>query len=213
MRLATTTGRVDWAASAYRGITGFPLATLSLDPAAGALSVRETFPRFTMLGADFEAVKGPWGVRGELAAFVEDELQSTRAIRGVPGHSVSAGIGVDRKAGDYRLAADALWSRARVDEDDPDAAAFVGDEEVERTDISLVFAADRSFARETRTLRVFGVYDPADATLFTRVIGAVSIRDNCWIEGSAGLFAGDSFDVIGRLTRRDFAYARLKVFF
>ena len=38
-------------------------------------------------------------------------------------------------------------------------------------------------------------------------------RDNVWIEGSAGVFAGSSLDTLGRLTRRDFAYLRLKVFF
>ena len=59
----------------------------------------------------------------------------------------------------------------------------------------------------------FAVYDPADATTFARVIAAVSIRDNVWVEGSAALFTGSSLDVIGRLTNRDFAYARLKVFF
>ena len=213
VRLATTTARVDWAVSAYRGIRGFPIATLSTDAAGAGFVLRETFPRFTMIGGDFEAVKGAWGVRGEFAAFVEDELQSTRALRGVPGRTVTAGIGADRRAGDYRLAANALWSWSGVDEDAADGTPFAGDEELERSDISLVFAADRSFARETRTLRVFAVYDPADSTTFTRVSGAVSIRDNCWLEGSAGLFTGGSFDVIGRLTRRDFAYARLKVFF
>ena len=74
-------------------------------------------------------------------------------------------------------------------------------------------AADRSFARETRTLRVFAVYDPADATAFARVIGSVSLRDNLWVEGSGGLFGGEAPDTIGRLTRRDFLYARVKVFF
>jgi hypothetical protein len=156
-------------------------------------------------------------VRGEVAAFVDDELQSTRAIRGVPGHSVTAGIGVDRKAGEYRIAADALWSRSALRLADARSGqgleAFAGDPEIERTDVSLVVAADRSFARETRTLRLFAVYDPADATTFTRVIAAVSVRDNVWIEGSAGLITGTSLDIIGRLTRRDFAYARLKVFF
>jgi len=132
---------------------------------------------------------------------VDDELQSTRLVRGVPGRSLTAGIGVDRQAGDYRIAANALWAWSG------------GDEGVERTDVSFVLAADRSFARETRTLRVFGVYDPADATAFTRVIGAVSVRDNVWLEGSAGVFTGSSLDVIGRLTHRDFIYARLKVFF
>lgn len=212
IRLTTTTARVDWGISAYRGIRAFPISTLT---ALGSASfvIRESFPRFTMIGADFETVRGPWGVRGELASFVDDELQSTRAARGLPGRSVTAGVGVDRRAGDYRIAANALWSRSGVDEDDPIAGAFAGDDEVERSDVSLVLAADRSFARETRTVRVFGVYDPAEGTTFTRVIAAVTIRDNVWIEGSAGVFAGSSLDVIGRLTHRDFAYARLKVFF
>ena len=201
LRLTTTTARVDWSVSAYRGRRAFPISTLATNAESQALVIRESFPRFTMIGGDFETVRGLWGVRGEVAAFVDDELQSTRLVRGVPGRSLTAGIGVDRKAGDYRIAANALWGWSG------------GDEEVERTDISLVLAADRSFARETRTLRVFGVYDPADATAFARVIGAVSVRENVWLEGSAGVFTGSSLDVIGRLTRRDFLYARLKVFF
>jgi len=219
VRLTSTTARVDWAVSTYRGLRTFPISTL----AAGAdqvgpyettsLVIREFFPRFTMVGGDFETVHGPWGFRGEVAAFVDDELQSVRAVQGVAGRSITAGLGVDRKAGDYRIAANALWSWSGVDDADPIAQTFIGDHEVERTDVSLVVAADRSFARETRTLRVFAVYDPAEATTFTRVIGAVSVRDNVWIEGSAGVFTGSSLDVIGRLTQRDFAYARLKVFF
>jgi hypothetical protein len=201
LRLTTTTARVDWSVSAYRGRRAFPISTLATNAQSQALVIRESFPRFTMIGGDFETVRGLWGVRGEVAAFVDDELQSTRLVRGVPGRSLTAGIGVDRKAGDYRIAANALWGWSG------------GDEEVERTDISFVLAADRSFARETRTLRVFGVYDPADATAFARVIGAVSVRENVWLEGSAGVFTGSSLDVIGRLTRRDFLYARLKVFF
>jgi hypothetical protein len=208
LRLSSTTSRVDWSISAYRGRKAFPISTL------GAVAIlRESFPRFTMIGADFETVRGLWGIRGEVAAFVDDELQSLSALRGVAGRSFSAGIGIDRRAGDYRIAANALWSRSDVDESDPAGVPFAGDEDVERTDVSLVFAADRSFARETRTLRLFAVYDPADSTAFTRVIGAVSVRDNVWIEGSGGVFSGSSLDIIGRLARRDFVYARLKVFF
>jgi hypothetical protein len=205
---------VDWSVSAYRGIKAFPTSTITPSLTSPlSFVIRETFPRFTMVGGDFETVRGPWGFRGEVAGFVDDELQSTRAIRGVPGHSVTAGVGLDRKAGDYRIAADALWSRSAVDSSDPVGRAFDGDADVERTDVSLVLAADRSFARETRTVRVFAAYDPADATTFTRVIAAASVRDNVWIEGSGGLITGTSLDIIGRLTRRDFAYARLKVFF
>jgi len=57
------------------------------------------------------------------------------------------------------------------------------------------------------------VYDPGDATAFGRIIAAISVRDNVWLEGSGGVFTGTSADVLGRLSQRDFLYARLKVFF
>jgi hypothetical protein len=211
-RFTSTIGRVDWGVSVYRGLRTFPIVTVS--PAVNAPPVvTETFPRFTMIGGEFETVRGPWGVRGEVAVFPHDQLQSTRVGRGVPGHGIESGIGVDRRAGVYRVAANVLWSWRRVDTSTPGGREFEGDQELERSDVSLVIAADRSFARETRTLRVLAVYDPSDATVFSRAIGALSVHDNVWIEGSAGVFAGSSLDTIGRLTQRDFAYVRLKVFF
>jgi hypothetical protein len=211
-RFTSTFRRVDWGVSAYRGFRTFPVLTVAPTFAPPPL-VTQSFPRFTMIGGDFETVHGPWGLRGEVAVFPDDELQSTRAIRGVPGKGLEGGVGVDRRAGDYRIAANVLWSRRRVDRSSPVGRAFEGDAEIERSDVSLVIAADRSFARETRTLRALTVYDPGAATVFSRLIGAVSVRDNIWIEGSAGIFAGSSLDTIGRLTHRDFAYVRLKVFF
>jgi hypothetical protein len=206
-RFTSTTSRVDWGVSAYRGFRSFPIVTVLASPAG--LNVAETFPRFTMIGGDFETVRGPWGVRGEVAAFVDDELQAMTVPRGVSGESVDAGIGVDRRAGDYRVAANVLWSWRSADE----ITAPIPDESLRGSDVTLVVAADRSFARESRTLRVFGVYDPADATAFGRAIAAVSVRDNVWLEASGGVFTGSSADVIGRLSRRDFLYGRLKVFF
>lgn len=208
-RFNGTVRRVDWGLSAYRGFRTFP--TLTFDGVTGVLT--ESFPRFTMVGGDFETVRGPWGMRGEIAAFVDDELQSTRLARGVPGRSVEAGAGLDRRAGDYRVAANVLWSWRGVDAREPLAAVLEGDDEVSGSDLSLVVVTDRSFARETRTLRGLAVVNPADGTVFGRVIASVSLRDNTWVEGSAGLFAGSSSDTIGRLTRRDFVYVRLKVFF
>jgi hypothetical protein len=164
-RFTSTLGRLDWGASAYRGLQAF-----------------QPFSRFTMIGGDFETVRGKWGVRGETAWFVDDELQ--------------AGIGADRRAGDYRVAGNLLLTRRAGD-----------------TDLLVVASTDRSFVRDTRTVRVFGVYEPTDGTGFARIIAAMSLRDNLWLEGSGGLFAGSSLDTIGRLTRRDFVYARLKVFF
>jgi hypothetical protein len=195
-RLSTTTGRVDWGATVYRGLRSFP--TLTLEPSA----VVETFPRFTMLGGDFETVRGAWGVRGEAAFFVDDQLQSLQLARGVEGQSIEAGVGVDRRAGSYRLAGNVLVGRRTADEGG-----------LEESDVTLVVAADRSFAHETRTLRLFAVYDPTDGTTFARCIGAISLRDDVWLEASGGLLTGTSTTTIGRLSRRDFVYARLKVYF
>jgi hypothetical protein len=211
LRLMSTAGTVDWGVSAYRGFRTFPIVSLVADGVEPRLV--ETFPRFTMVGGDFETVRGEWGIRGEIAVFADDERQSTRLARAVSGRSVEGGVGIDRRAGDSRLAANVLWSWWGTDPTDTYAPLVAGDPELERRDVSIVLAADRSFARETRTLRVFAVYDPADATVFARAIGAVSLRDNVWLEGSGGLFAGDALDTIGRLTRRDFVYGRLKVFF
>jgi hypothetical protein len=166
VRLTSTVGRVDVGATAYRGFRPFGF-----------------HERFTMVGGDFETVRGPWGIRGE-GAFSDDGERS-----------FDGGIGVDRRAGGYRVAANVLYSH-RLE-----------------SDVSLVVVADRSFARETRTARVFAVYNPGDGTTFARTIVSASLRDNVAVEGSAGLFAGRSTDTLGLLTNRDFVYARLKVFF
>jgi hypothetical protein len=211
VRFTSTVSRLDWGVSAYRGFRTFPIVTL--ETGGEAVTLIDSFPRFTMVGGDFETVRGAWGVRGEAAFFVSDTLQSVRAVRGIAGRSLDAGIGVDRRAGDYRLAANVLWSWRGVDPEDPAARALAADEELHGADATLVLVGDRSFARDTRTVRVLAVYDPTDGTVFGRTIAAISLRDNLWLEGSAGLFAGSAADAIGRLTRRDFVYTRVKIFF
>ena len=166
-RFTSTVGRVDWALSSYRGLRPFA-----------------PYQRYTMLGGDFETARGQWGVRGEAAVFVEDD-------------AFEGGIGVDRRAGDYRIAGNVLLTHDQAND----------------TDVLLVAAADRNFVQDTRRLRLFGAYDPLDDTLFARAIAAFSVRDNVWIEGSAGMFAGEALDTLGRLARRDFLYGSVKVFF
>jgi hypothetical protein len=177
MRAAATTGRVDWAISAYRGFEPLPVF-LSAPP-----DLIATHPRFTMIGGDFETVRGQWGLRGEIAAFTGRD-------------SIETGIGVDRKAGSYRLSGTAMFSRQ------PD-----------RHDFTLVSSVDRSFARDTRTIRAFAVYNPREDSAFARLIASASLRDNVALEGSAGWFAGEGADILARFADRDFLYARLKVFF
>jgi hypothetical protein len=206
VRVNLTTGRVDWSVSAYRGFRTFGLYS-----ARGPQEIDRLYPRFTMIGADFEAVNGAWVVRGEAAAFVRDAFQAGGRPLVLEGHSFDAGAAVDRKAGSYRISGQVLVHREDYDSGggrNVDGAVSDG-----RTDVSLIVSTDRSFAREKYQGRVFAVYDPNNGSGFVRVIGTVSLRDNLALEGSVGWFGGSGFDTIGRFADSDFLYVRLKYFF
>lgn len=202
-RLSATTGRVDWSVSTFRGFEPFGLIG-----ATSPLALDRVHPRFTMIGGDFETVRGEWGVRGEAAAFVEDSFQSLLPAI-VPGRSFDAGAGVDRRAGDYRISATVLWHTERYDMPlDPRVS-----DETSRTDVSLIGSADRSFARERYMVRVFAVYNASESSGFARGITTATLRDNLALEGSIGWFIGGGRDLVGRFGDRDFVYARLKYYF
>jgi hypothetical protein len=184
--------------SAYRGFEPFGVFQLTSD----ATAVEEVFPRFTMVGGDFETVRGEWGIRGEVAAIVNDSFQSAVVPRAMDGRSVEGGVGADRRAGDFRVSGNVLV-RHRFADDGP-ASAF------DETDVNLIASIDRSFSRETRTLQVFGVYDPTEATSFLRGIVTVKLNDRLSIEASGGLLSGSGPDTLGRFTDRDFAYVKIK---
>ena len=157
-----------------------------------------------MLGGDFETVTGPWVVRGEVAAFTRDAFQAPAAAAPLTGHSFDAGAAVDRKAGDYRISGQVL---VHAEAYDP-AFGVAG-----RTDVSLIVSADRTFAREKYQGRLFGVYNPENASGFVRGIAGATLRDNVALEGSLGWFAGSGADAISRFADSDFVYLRLKYFF
>jgi hypothetical protein len=203
-RLSATTGRVDWSVSAWRGFESFGLGEFAIAPQAAVASIDIVHPRFTMLGGDFETVRGEWGIRGEAAAFIDDSFQDP-VLQVVPGSSIDAGVGVDRKAGDYRVSGTVLFHHESYDR--PVVA------ESGRDDVSLVLSADRSFTRERYNVRSFGVYNTTEGSAFFRGIVSAKLRDNLALEGSAGWFAGDGRDLIGRFADSDFIYARLKYYF
>jgi hypothetical protein len=205
VRANATTGRVDWSLSAYRGIEPLPVYTLA---DAAVLTLTEGFPRFTMIGADFETVRGEWGVRGEVAAFVSRTLQWTDQPRASAGKAIEMGLGVDRRAGAYRVSANAILTKRSTDIDGLGAVPVI-----DRTDVTLVGSLDRTFARETRRVRAFAAYNPGEETAFARMIASISVRDNVALEASAGWFLGEGSDALGRLASKDFAYGQLKVFF
>lgn len=195
-RLNLTSGRVDWSVSAYRGFRPFGLYA-----AASPAEIDRVYPRFTMLGGDFETVAGPWVMRGEVAVFPRDAFQSPDRAVVLPGRSFDAGAGVDRKAGVYRVSGQVLVHRERYDAGS------------QRTDVSLIVSADRSFAREKYSGRLFGVYNPKSRAGFARGIATASLRDNLALESSVGWFGRRGLDTIGRFSDSDFVYVRLKYFF
>ena len=205
-RLNVTSGHVDWSVSAYRGFRPFGLYS-----AAGAIELTRVYPRFTMIGADVETVSGAWVVRGEAAAFVSDAFQAAAAPLVRTGSSFDAGGGLDRKAGAYRVSGQFLLHHEAYDAAPPGAPAALDSRG--RTDVSLIASADRSFARERYTSRLFGVYNPRGGTGFVRGILTANLKDNLALEGSLGLFAGSGPDAVGRFSDSDFGYVRLKYFF
>jgi hypothetical protein len=184
IRASVTTGRVDWSVTAYRGFTSLPVYEVE------GFTLREHFPRFTMIGGDFETVRGEWGLRGEVAVR-EDAFEG--------------GVGVDRRAGAYRVSGNLLVSDT--------GAAEANTGTAHATNVSLVAALDRSFARESRHLRTFAVYNPRDDSAFARAILALNLKDDVTFELSGGVFAGTGRSRLGRFASRDFVYARVKLFF
>jgi hypothetical protein len=194
-RLNVTTGRVDWSVSVFDGFRPFGLYL-----ATPARALERNYPRFTMIGGDFETARGAWVVRGEAAAFTRDAFQDPAAARTVEGRSLDAGGGVDRKAGAYRIGGEVLVHREAHDG-------------LSRTDVSVVASAHRQFAREKYDARVFAVYNPDNRSGFVRGIADAALRDNVRLEGSIGWFAGSGTDTISRFSDSDFLYVRIKWFF
>lgn len=210
VRLTATTGRVDWSVAAFRGFEPFGLYSLAgvLPGSPPVVRIDQTFPRFTMIGGDFETVFGEWGIRGEGAVYTDDSFQSAD-LRTTRGHSLEAGIGVDRKAGSYTLSGTVLVHHEAYDA----PLRTLDGVRRGRNDVSLVMSGARTFARERYRLRTFGVYTPTEDSAFVRGIGTASVRDNLVLEGSAGWFLGTGNDTVGRFSDSDFGYVRLKYFF
>ncbi len=170
-RVSATIGRVDVSTSVYRGTDTF------ISP--------QGYRRFTMVAADFETVAGAWAVRGETAL---------RA-----GQAFDAGVGVDRKTGEFRVFASAIVHRDF-------ATPFAR----QSTNLNLIGSIDRRFGREHYLARVFGIANPGDRSGFLRGLLIWSATDKLALEVSAAKFIGTGDDGIARFAGRDFAGARLR---
>jgi hypothetical protein len=204
-RVSATLGRIDVSGSVYRGFEGFGVITFDTavpPPRSGLAAPRlvERYPRFTMIAGDFETVRGEWALRGEAAMFVDKELAGLSRPDGVPGRAFDAGVGVDRRSGDYRVFASAIVHREWSDRDPA----------LTKADLNLVGSIDRDIARGRYFVRGFGVANPADGSAFVRVLFVWKVRDDVSVEGSAAGFLGTSDDALGRFQDRDFLLTRIR---
>ena len=201
VRINATSGRVDWSVTGYRGFESFPV--YEIDPPSDAVTIRERFPRFEMVGGDFETAGGAWGVRGEVAWFRKRVLQAIDQPLSGLGEVIEGGIGVDHTGATYRIGGNVVISWRRSLDNLP----------VDTTDALVVFSLDRSFARDTHQLRTFAAYDTQERSVFARAIASFAMRDNVRFELSGAWFDGTGLDLLSRLANRDFASAAFKVFF
>ena len=213
-RFSATTGRIDWAVAAYGGREPFAIYQIGPSAPGAPPLIQGTHPRFTMIGGDVETVRGEWGIRAEVAAFVDDNFQAP-SLFVLDGTSFDAGIGVDRRAGDYRISGTVLYHRERMEQDLSLQLPAEGTTPIDttRSDLSLVLSTDRRFARERYALRVFGVATPSEGSGFARAIASAELRDNLALEASVGWFIGEGRDLVGRFSDSDFGYLRLKYYF
>ena len=207
-RVSGTIKKVDVAVAAFRGFDGFgPIRFEITGPGPVAPLVVgelvESHPRFTMIGGDFETVLGKWALRGELATFPERQLAGVSRPGLVSGSSVDAGLGFDRRTGDFRVFGSVIVHQEWSNEDPA----------VEREDWNLVGSIERPFRRDRWLVRVFGIVNPGDQSSFLRGLVSWKPRDNVSVEASGGAFLGTSDDAIGRFKGRDFLFGRLKYHF
>lgn len=216
-RVSVTTGRVDWGLSAWNGFVPFALldGPLPDEPATLQLS----HPRYSMLGAEFETVVGTWAVRGEAALFLDRPVQVEDQARWFEADTAEAGVGVDRRAGDFTLFGTLLFRHAngfrlrRLDGFVPRPTFDLIYERTSDSSVSLVAGFSRTFNRDRIETRLFSLVNPEDRSSFVRGLLTWRPMDDVAIETSIGWFAGDGRDVITQFSDRDFAYVRLKYFF
>jgi hypothetical protein len=215
-RLTASTRRVDWAIGAYRGFRPLQVYTLRYQvagiPAAPVTSIRidGTYPRFRMVSADFETAFSRWTLRGEAVASDEDAIQARATPVSASGRTVQVGLGADRSLAGNRLLGELVWYRAALDAPslplDPLTAA---PPRFDRRSFSAVAIAERQFARGTRVLRGFGLYDAVARNGLARAIAAISPRDGLWLESSIVWFSGRRAGFVGPFVDDDFVSVRI----
>ena len=158
------------------------------------LPIDGTHPRFTMIGGDFETVRGEWSARRVAPSWtMSSALRSTGRL--VKAGSIAAPA-ITGSAG--RCSSITKLSRS----DSADAVVVV----LGAVGRSAVLARALCAAGLRRGEYVRGIrLCPRHRT--------GELGDNLALEGSIGWFVGEGRDLIGRFADSDFIYVRLKHYF
>ena len=211
-RFTSSTRRVDWTVGAYRGFRPLPVYRISggAGPDAPGVLIEGSYPGFTMVSGDFETAFQRWAIRGEAVVSRDDAVPSSRGLALSRGRIVQAGLGADRSLAGYRVLGEILYKWVALDPGaipaDPlsaDPAAF------DRHAVSAVLVAERRFARETRVLRAFGIYDATARNGVVRGVASIQLARRLWAETAVGWFLGRRSGALGPFIDSDFLYVRL----
>lgn len=215
-RFSTSTGRVDWSVGAYHGFRPLQAYTLSYLasglPAAPIVSIliSGTYPEYTMVSGDFETALSRWTFRGEAVYSDDKAIQARRSPVTASGRTVQAGFGADRSLAGFRVLGELIWHHAEIDTPSLPTDPLTGVAPVfERRSLTAVGIVERQFARQTRLIRGFGIYDGVNKNGIARAIAAISPRQGFWVEGTAVWFSGRRAGLLGSFIDDDFVSVRL----
>lgn len=215
-RVSASSGRVDWSVGAYRGFRPLPAYTLSYVPRGlpaapvVAILISGTYPEYTMVSGDFETAFSRWTLRGE-AVFSDDKgIQALLSPVTASGRTVQAGLGADRSIAGYRVLGELVWHQTEIDTPSlPIDPLTAGPPRFDRRSLTAVGIVERQFARETRYIRGFGIYDGVNKNGIARAVGAFSPREGLWVEGTAVWFSGRRAGFVAPFVDDDFLSVRV----
>ena len=202
-RFSSIFREIDWSLYYFKGFCDFPLykLTYGFDPMLNAFvpdTIRAEYFKYSMLGYDFEFVKGKWGIRGEGAFFTGQGFQKKGVLDYIKGNSFTVGFGVDRSFRDYYMNFSALYQKISVD-------SSIDEREEE---ITLLADIERKFSYDTKVIKLFSIYNTMGNSMFLKGTFSVNLLENLWAELSIGIFEGKERDVLSKFEDSDFFYVK-----
>lgn len=198
-RVSSTLREIDFSVYYFKGFYDFPMYKLTyrFDPILSEFipdTIRAEYLKYTMLGYDFEFVKGKWGIRGEGAFFSDYGFQKEGILDYAKGNYFIGGFGVDRSFGGNYFNFSALYRKIFID----DAL------EERKREITLLGNIERQFSYETKEIKLFSIYNTMSDSIFIKGTFRSMLLEGLWIDVSVGIFEGKEKDTLSKFEESDF---------